>query len=596
MVSRLAVSRAIGQFILASMAACANSWGADEAASAAPMPTTAPARVAVLISDLHLGFGKVQAPEPTSSASAPWHRMEDFRWPVEFDAFLTSVEKMWTKKGRPVDLVILGDFLELWQAPPGERDCIYDASGARVKGATGPFLDLAVRHNLSCNATDAETRANRVIAAHADVLARLGRFATQGDNRVVIVPGNHDAAFVFKDIQQATLKAIGAPPGRASVATEGYWRSLDGQVVAEHGHFIKGDVNAYDAYPVQCLDASDKAVPCDGSKEQTYLARPWGEQFVQDYYDRYEDRFPIVDNITSEMAGLTEAVNASSGIERLKAVGRALKFLLLQQSWRQFGALLGPDGQVIKPANWSVKAIRDKGDDAFFEESLPANHPLRNDVKQLRVSGELDLHLASLSDEEIVKVCDSRAAMRRSLPADQAPALCPGDPGTLGAIKAKLMTTGAQRLADRMEEVRRTLAAPSEPGKKPGLDFGIYVYAHTHAVHGACKAHEVLGRVVRARDGVTPWRPIAYNTGAWQRVVTPLRLSQMKSEKPTKPLSDYVPEDLPACFSMIVVTPGSKDGGPSAQPWFWAKKLGYWNFTQSCPEDPTQLPENACSD
>ena len=70
-------------------------------------------------------------------------------------------------------------------------------------------------------------------------------------------------------------------------------------------------------------------------------------------------------------------------------------------------------------------------------------------------------------------------------------------------------------------------------------------------------------------------------------------LERMKAKSPGKPLSTYIPEDLPACFSMIVVTP--ENGGPSAQPWFWAKKGSYWNFRQSCPDDPGQLPAVACA-
>jgi UDP-2,3-diacylglucosamine pyrophosphatase LpxH len=567
---------------------------AASAVAASAGPSASAPGVTIFISDLHLGFGRISSPSPASGGKAndPWHPMEDFRWFSEFDAFLTAVETLWTNKKRPAKLVIVGDFLELWQSPPENRDCVYDGSGAAVKDAKGPFLELAVKSNLSCRRDDALIRANRVLTAHNDVLKRIGRFASKDGNSVIIVPGNHDAALVFESVKQATLNAIGAPPSQVDIASQGYWRSRDGKVVAEHGHFIKGDVNSYGEFPVQCLNLAEQPIPCNGPSAQTYLQRPWGEKFVQDFYDRYEVQFPTIDNITSEAAGASLAVHASAGAERRAAVGSALKFLLLQQSVRQFVELLGPQGDIVDPPRWDVTAVRTKGDE-FFEESLARSNPLREDIKQLRMAGQLDVHISQLTDDELHQICDVRFAMQSASAAvqGQPPDVCPGSPPKLGALKTKLLTTNAQRLAERMEEFREMLKKlPTSDATTS--DFSVYVYAHTHAVHGPCSAHRVAGKKSQTADG-QPWMPVALNTGAWQRLVTPERLAEMTPGPGGKPLSAYVPEDLPACFSMVIVTPG-KDG-PVPQTWFWAKKNGFWNFTLTCPEDPAQLPAVACA-
>jgi UDP-2,3-diacylglucosamine pyrophosphatase LpxH len=591
------ILRAILPPLLAAFTGAASAGSALFAEAPAPPAGT---RSTILISDLHLGMGRVPAPEGAASAAGTgdWHPMEDFRWFDQFNSFLDKVESTWTRRKKPVDLVILGDFLELWQSPSALRDCIYDRTGNAMQGAIGPFLDLVeVQSNLSCTADHALRRARRVIEAHQDVLKRIGRFATLEDNRVTIVPGNHDAALVFDGVRQALLDAIGAPDDRVRVATEGYWRSRDGKVFAEHGHFIEGDVNDYTEFPVTCTDVQGTPVACNGKTTRAYLQRPWGEKFVQDFYDRYEEHFPIVDNITSEAAGAAEAIAASDGLERVDAIGRALRFLLLQQSFRQFGKFLGdakgPGGARMLGGGaygteWDLAAIRLEGD-VFYEKSLAPSNPLRDEVQRLRTADQLPLRLSDLSEPEILQICDMRAAQHEAATAAEAsPELCPGNK-KLGALATKLLTSYPQRLANRMEAVRRAL-----PADRSTRDFGVYVYAHTHAVHGACAAHDAAGSSSITADG-KPWTPRAINTGAWQRVVSPQRFQAMKKEKPMKPLQDYRPDDdLPACFSMVVVTPAKE--GPSAEAWFWARSgpRGNWNFHMTCPEDPWQVPGNPC--
>src|SRR6188768_2247437 len=95
--------------------------GAEPAGVPAPRPV-------VIISDLHMGLGR--------NAAGEFHRTEDFRWPSALRGFLSAVSK---EGGVRVDLVIAGDFLELWQRPkpcdgppevPGAEAVSSDLDGA----------------------------------------------------------------------------------------------------------------------------------------------------------------------------------------------------------------------------------------------------------------------------------------------------------------------------------------------------------------------------------------------------------------------------------------------------------------------------------
>ena len=36
----------------------------------------------------------------------------------------------------------------------------------------------------------------------------------------------------------------------------------------------------------------------------TYLRRPRGEEFVQDFYNQFEAKYPIIDNLADEVSGV----------------------------------------------------------------------------------------------------------------------------------------------------------------------------------------------------------------------------------------------------------------------------------------------------
>ena len=127
-------------------------------------------RTVAVISDLHLGVGM-------DPATKQWHPVEDFRWGDALKSFLRQADEA----GRgATDLVIDGDAFELMTSPlPGCRD-------------ESP--------HAGCTEAEALARLDRVLAAHAGEVADIGAFAKNGDNRLVFVPGDHDAALLFPSV------------------------------------------------------------------------------------------------------------------------------------------------------------------------------------------------------------------------------------------------------------------------------------------------------------------------------------------------------------------------------------------------------------
>jgi UDP-2,3-diacylglucosamine pyrophosphatase LpxH len=257
-------------------------------------PAEPAARTVVVISDLHFGIG--------GTPEGQWDHYEDFRWGTELDEFLTRIDQ---EGNGATDLVINGDAFELWQSRTG--DC-------RSRDA-----------DKGCGEEEALDRVRRINHAHLRELRRLGQFATTGQNRVVFVPGNHDAALMFPSVAAEVAAATGAPIDRLYVSAPGYWISRDHRVYADHGHQIGIDPNKYSSWPA----------PFRMYGERPYLLRPWGEQFMQAFYNAYEDRYPIIDNVTSEGDAVGFALLREGELGLIRALDSFIAFSLLKTSWKQ---------------------------------------------------------------------------------------------------------------------------------------------------------------------------------------------------------------------------------------------------------------------
>jgi hypothetical protein len=478
-------------------------------------------RLTVVISDTHFGVGK--------TPGGMWHPYEDARWATEFGLFLKELNRL--GKGK-TDLIFNGDTFELWQSL--ENDCTHQDE------------------NLGCTEKEALKRLKTVIAAHQVELAAIKSFAEFGDNKVFIVPGNHDAALLFPEIAAAVSDAIGAE--RVNISPEGYWLSADGLIYAEHGHQIENDLNLFASWPN----------PLVGKNGVIYVQRPWGENFVQRFYNQYEMKYPIIDNMMSESMGVTYGIKAEGYRGVVKAFGKFARFYLFQSSWAQIGRSLGKQ----KGGQWDIAAIRERGD-RFLFESIPNDDPLRALVEKELSDRTLGLELNDLTNEEIQGICDGRAAMVTEDKDNQKPLrveLCPK--ADLGAGITTLTKSHDAIFQKHLDETQSRLS-------KAGSDklFSLFIFAHTHV---PVSSYSPFAR------STSNWKPIVVNSGAWQRTISEEQLKQYMKDKNwrAEDVLKLQPEDLPPCYPVVMVSPYSST--PRSVLRYWRQAGGTWSLENNC--------------
>jgi UDP-2,3-diacylglucosamine pyrophosphatase LpxH len=512
------------------------------AAGYAIQPPSSPARLTIVVSDLHMGVGRT--PE------GAWHPFEDFRWSPEFAAFLDAVGQ---DGAGAVDLVLNGDTFELLQA------------------ISGPCRTEAV----GCAEEEMLARLERVLDAHAADIKALGRFAAAGSNRITFVPGDHDAALLFPRLARRVVDAVAAPSGRVEVATSGNWVSRDGRIVAEHGHQIGLSVRRLENWPT----------PFARFEEREVVGNAAGQVVVQNLVNQLEERYPIVDNMAASGTGIKYAIAAGDGIDA-RVVAPLLRSILLMMPWQQFRMELD-DGEVEPPV-WDLAQVRQQGA-AFFAAAVPDDDPFKPLVKQAPPSGLLE----QWTDEEIGAVCDYRAAVRRArrrfepavtqfAPRGPAVTECPRTPETRGARFDYFWQSRDRIFARHLQTLRR----PAESSANP---VAVLVHAHTHLPdRSQTGANMISGGLLKIpMEGFSPVRgaltPIVINGGAWQRTITPVQYERIRAERS---LSDaqllrvLQPEDLASCYSFVRIPPYVDAPSPVVR--YWRETGGSWGFGSSC--------------
>ena len=502
---------------------------------------TPPSRFVVIASDLHLGGGK--------GASGEWLPTEDFRWQDDFASFLRAIDEA----GRgATDLVLNGDTFELLQSTID--DC----------RARDP--------RLGCTEQEARGRVERVVAAHSAELAALGAFARNGMNRLILVPGDHDAALLFPAVAATAIASFNAP-GRVEIATRGYWLSADGAIYAEHGHQMPGDPYAFTAWPQPFVRGDD------GMR----VERSAGERLAQQLYNDLEPRFPILDNVAQEGAGLKYAAAADPMSLPADAVQPLLMFFLARPTWQQFRLEL--DGGDVESPEWDLEAVRRSGA-AVLAESLLPDDRFRSVVDGALREGRLSIDLATLTDKQLIAMCDYRAALRRSRrrlersmtqasTTGRAPSECPRTMATRGSAFDYFWRSRDDLVMSRFEQVRTALAADSRASQS----IKVVAFGHTHLP---------AAPVPLTRNEATP---VVLNSGAWQRTVTPFQIEEVMQERSWTEgdmLRQLRPEDLPACYGVVWIEPYSGDPKPRVR--FW-RSDGRWG---NLPRDAAGMA-TACS-
>jgi UDP-2,3-diacylglucosamine pyrophosphatase LpxH len=488
---------------------------------AASVVNAASNRLLVLISDTHFGVGR--------DANGAWNPMEDARWATEFDAFLKEVDRQ--GKGA-TDLVVNGDMFELWQSV--KADCIYP---------NAVFPD----RNLGCSEKDAVARLQRALKDHGPEMRSLGEFAASGDNRLIIVPGNHDAVLLFPKVAKTLLARIGAPAERASVQAQGYWISPDQQIYAEHGHQIGEELNRFDGWPQPFLTV----------KKTQYIQRPWGEQMVQQFYNDYEKKYPVIDNFTDDSIGLGYGFAAEGKAGSFAGGARFFRMALFQVSLQQFARSLGGEAGTHE---WDVDKEALKGG-RFLVESIPQDDPAR----ALAEGALAGADLGGMTPDEMRDICDHRQEL-----ATAGRPVQPCATATAGAAAEKMFRSAKAVMTKHLTETYGRLRA-SGASTQP---FQLFVYSHTHYANAGFQPFAGSG---------SSWNPWVANTGAWQRIVSKEQFEKVMASRKLSvndALKAIQPEDLPACYDALVVPPYKSD--PDFQLKGWQMVDGKWTLGGKC--------------
>lgn len=508
-------------------------------------------RKVVVISDLHMGLGK--------TGDGDWHPTEDFRWPCALEGFLEAIDGMppidWAKAGEeapaldcegskggdkivkegPVDLVIAGDFLELWQTSD----------------------DSKCDEDLGCTVQDMEAITKEVLKAHSKELDDLARFAAKGGNCLVIVPGNHDAALVLPSVWSLVEEKLSSRKGCVERAPNGRWHSSDSKIAVEHGHQVGKDPNKYPEWPL-VLEADEEGVE--------RLIQPWGEKFVRQVYtEEVEKRYPLIDNLSPHSAGVRYRL-ADGGVEgTARDIARFLKFNLLETSFRQKVGLLGGEEEGGE-YELNYEKLRKERGHRLFLDALDSRDPLiealeskPDEWKDFEES--LDALALELSDEEVAALCVQIAERKNGTCRDE----------TLGGGLEKLLFSRRLIVAKHLEELSKERAL--------ARSVSLFAYGHTHSFELEWEAR-IAGQTRRIS-----------NSGAFQRLIDDSGLpdeAMLRKMTPIELLKSNELEKLPACYSFILFEPGRIRDYETRVAWWYMREedkpgMELHACNQACP-------------
>lgn len=458
-------------------------------------------RLSVFVSDLHFGLGR--------TTDGHWHPYEDFRWPRALKGFLAAASK---EGNDQVDLIIVGDFLELWQLP---NDIHCQGGGAGAGCSAAELVDLS----------------RRIIKAHDADLQALKDFSTRGSNRLYLVPGNHDAALLIPAVRAPLVERLGAQSGRVFFVESGLWVSEDKRIVAEHGHQIGSDVNAFADWP--------KVTTTDSSGTQLMI-RPWGERFVQQLFNEQEMNYPVIDNLNPETAGARYRMSERGMGGSIKDLARFIAFNIFETTPGQKYRALSTNGAHDPPFN---RDAAEKVGHRLFSYSLPEGDAFKELLQDTNPEGEelrreLDEMLKTMSTEDLEMLCRNAVVYTKINPCNP----------VLAALVVDVLVPKTAIFRSHLR-AREAALGP----------FDLFVYGHTHRWESRWKVS------LNNTHSVT-----VVNTGAFQRLVDEeafLQLAAARTMSPAQALRELRPEDLTACYSVVFVRPGNLR--PVAELWLW---------------------------
>lgn len=210
----------------------------------------------IILSDLHLGAGLFGGANP----------LEDFRHDREFSGFALALRDESDSTGRPMDIVINGDFIEFLQIP------------AVPVSAYDPRTLYPEEAYRSTTEADSVLRTDLVIAGHRPVFEGLAAFLSERPRRTVtVIKGNHDILLHWPGVQARIRQALGAVGSRAPLLTFAERFVLRDGVYVEHGNQYGDPLNALE----------DFENPVD-PRHPDRLRTPIGSRFVIEFFNHVE--------------------------------------------------------------------------------------------------------------------------------------------------------------------------------------------------------------------------------------------------------------------------------------------------------------------
>lgn len=451
-----------------------------------------------VISDLHMGVGKV-TDNSKEWKDREWDKLEDFRWHDGFDRFIDDIIK---ESKNHADLVIAGDFLELWQG----RD------------------DLCNHENndLGCSEEEAMIRLRRVTSEHQKVFKSLKKFLKVEGNKLIIIPGNHDAALLFPKVAEHTLSQFGKEKQNVTISSSGIWLNEDKRIIVDHGHQVEYDVNRFVKWP-------KPFIKCKGVK---YLRKTAGEQLVQKLFNDLEDDLPLVDNLASEWQGFKTALNSGRWKELGSVLSSSVIFLFEHMSWAHAGDILGEE----KILDVNITAVRKNEGQTFFYNAIEENTTLHIALKKLVTEKKMNTSIDNLSDKTIKKICDYRFKLYQNQQDNNIPnTVKPCDSqssNSLGAIAHGIF--GESDKSSMAKYIQKLESNLIDKNKTNGLIT--YIFGHTHKYQ------------YNETYKVGNWEMFVLNTGAWQRVASVDKLKEIANGKDIFSLKL---ENIPECYTYV---------------------------------------------
>lgn len=218
------------------------------------LPKNSPQKVVLVISDLHLGAGKM--------FKGKRNFLEDFHYDnelIEFLKYYTSGEYA----DVPVELVINGDFLDFLAVPFVE---FFDDEFWSEKAALAKL--------------------QMIMSAHRGVLDALKSFVSAEKNRIIYIIGNHDAEFVFDSIKKEFLAYFGDFAHKISISNQVTTYSPVNGVSIQHGHQYE---RAHD------FDQENAIV--ETLHGEKYFIPPWGSYYVTNVINKYKQERSFINSV-----------------------------------------------------------------------------------------------------------------------------------------------------------------------------------------------------------------------------------------------------------------------------------------------------------